>query len=125
MGILIVGIAGPLYKVGRERPCIMVKPIMPFDPKGAEQKGKLQRANALDRAEFMDSLKKATQSIQGKVSGSVAAAKEDFKKKKLEEERDWQATEEEDEDSIDSLVKKIEKKLKKLKNITEREEGKG
>ncbi|MBU0579987.1 MAG: hypothetical protein KKA19_02320 [Candidatus Margulisbacteria bacterium] len=95
--------------------------INPIDPKAAQPK-KSHKSQNSSNVDFASAIKNAAKEIHTKVPESVAASKEDFRKKKLSEERDLADQEdEEEEENIDSLIKKIEQRLKKLGKLAEKD----
>ncbi|MFC1517638.1 hypothetical protein ACFL5G_03670 [Candidatus Margulisiibacteriota bacterium] len=99
--------------------------ISPINPKGSQQKAKAQKAKNTQGTDFARNLKKAAKEIYAKVPETLAAYKEDFKKRKLSEERNWKIKDDEEgNDTVDSLIAKIEKRLKRLAQLTEDEKKK-
>lgn len=102
----------------------MVIPVNPLNTQPIKSKSDTQKASTTDAAVFRNVLKNSAADLSGYVPEAWAPYKEDFKKKRLSEEKLWEGNgEEEETENVQSLLKKIEERLRKLRKIAENEKS--
>ncbi len=91
--------------------------IQPIQPKDTA------KTSSTNAAEFKNALTTAAANMYAYVPETLAMRKQDFRKKRLGEEKLWaDKPDEEETNTVSALIKKIEDRLKKLQKITEEED---